>query len=207
MKVIGLNGSSRKEGNCFQCLKTVGDELEAEGIELEIIQVGSSFIHGCLACYHCLETKDGHCVQQDEVNKWIDKMVAAEGILLASPVYYGGIAGTMKCFLDRAFLSAGALLHHKVGAAIVTLRRSGALETFQQLNAYLNSMEMIIPTADYWNNVHGLDIGEVQQDTEGLEIMKKLGKNMAWIMKVIEAEKGKLDPPKTEPRTMTNFIR
>lgn len=134
-------------------------------------------------------------------------MVEADGIILASPVYYGGISGTMKCFLDRAFLAAGHKLHHKVGASIVTARRSGALETFQQLNAYLNTMEMIMPIADYWNNLHGLDIGEINQDIEGIEVIQKLARNMAWIMKVIEASKGKIDPPETKPRTMTNFIR
>lgn len=164
-------------------------------------------VRGCLACYKCLETGSGHCIQKDKVNEWIDKMVQSDGILLASPVYYGGIAGTMKCFLDRAFLAAGNKLHHKVGAAIVTARRSGALETFQQLNAYLNTMEMIIPTADYWNNIHGLNIGEVKEDIEGIEVMQKLGRNMAWIMKVIEASKGKIDPPQTGQRTMTNFVR
>ena len=162
--------------------------------------------------------KGGNCEQalnfMGEVfnNNGIDFEIVQVGnkmisIILASPVYYGGISGTMKCFLDRAFLAAGHKLHHKVGASIVTARRSGALETFQQLNAYLNTMEMIMPTADYWNNLHGLDVGEINQDIEGIEVVQKLARNMAWIMKVIEASKGKIDPPETKPRTMTNFIR
>lgn len=207
MKVIAFNGSPRKGGNCEIALNYIGEELKKEGIEFEIVQVGNQMVRGCLACYKCLETDSGHCIQKDNVNEWIDKMVQSDGILLASPVYYGGIAGTMKCFLDRAFLAAGNKLHHKVGAAIVTARRSGALETFQQLNAYLNTMEMIMPTADYWNNIHGLNIGEVKEDIEGIEVMQKLGRNMAWIMKVIEASKGKIDPPQTGQRTMTNFVR
>ena len=207
MKVTAFNGSPRKGGNCEIALNYIGEELKKEGIEFEIVQVGNQMVRGCLACYKCLETGSGHCIQKDEVNEWIDKMVQSDGILLASPVYYGGIAGTMKCFVDRAFLAAGNKLHHKVGAAIVTARRSGALETFQQLNAYLNTMEMIIPTADYWNNIHGLNIGEVKEDIEGIEVMQKLGRNMAWIMKVIEASKGKIDPPQTGQRTMTNFVR
>ncbi len=207
MKVVAFNGSPRRNGNCEQALNFIGEELRKENIDFEIIQVGNQSVHGCIACYRCLQNNDGYCVQKDCVNEWIDKMISADGILLASPVYYGGIAGTMKCFLDRAFLAAGTKLHHKVGASIVTARRSGALETFQQLNAYLNTMEMIIPTADYWNNIHGLNIGEIQEDIEGIEVMQKLGRNMAWIMKVIEATKGKIDPPETKPRTMTNFIR
>ena len=207
MKVVAFNGSPRKGGNCEIALKFIGEELTKENIDFEIIQVGNQEVKGCKACYHCLKTASGHCIQQDKANEWIDKMVEADGIILASPVYYGGISGTMKCFLDRAFLAAGHKLHHKVGTSIVTARRSGALETFQQLNAYLNTMEMIMPTADYWNNIHGLDIGEVNEDIEGIEVMQKLGCNMAWIMKVIEASKGKIDPPETKQRTMTNFVR
>ena len=134
-------------------------------------------------------------------------MVEADGVILASPVYYGGIAGGMKCFLDRAFLAAGSKLHHKVGAALVTLRRSGGLETYQQLNAYLNTMEMVIATSDYWQAVHGEKPGEIQQDTEGVEVMAKLGRNIAWLVRLIENGKGTVDAPETHPRTMTNFIR
>jgi multimeric flavodoxin WrbA len=134
-------------------------------------------------------------------------MVEADGIILASPVYYGGIAGGMKCFLDRAFLAAGNKLHHKVGAALVTLRRSGGLETYQQLNAYLNTMEMVIATSDYWQAAHGLNPGEVLQDTEGVEVMAKLGRNIGWLVRLIENGKGTIDAPETNPRTMTNFVR
>lgn len=206
MKVVAFNGSPRKGGNTEQCLKMIEKELGAQGIEMEIIQVGNQ-VKGCMACYHCLSTGSGHCVQKDAVNEWIDKMVEADGIILASPVYYGGISGGMKCFLDRAFLSAGNKLHHKVGAAFVTLRRSGGLETYQQLNAYMNTMEMVIATSDYWQAIHGLDKGEIMQDTEGVEVIQKLGRNMAWLMRVIDAAKGKIDPPQTGQRTMTNFVR
>lgn len=206
MKVVAFNGSPRKEGNTEQCLRIVEKELNAGGIELEIIQVGAK-AKPCTACSKCLETGSGHCVQKDEVNDWIDKMVEADGIILASPVYYGGIAGGMKCFLDRAFLAAGNRLHHKVGAALVTLRRSGGLETYQQLNAYLNTMEMVIATSDYWQAAHGLDAGEVLRDTEGVEVMAKLGRNVAWLVNLIHDAKGRIDPPATGQRTMTNFIR
>lgn len=206
MKVVAFNGSPRKGGNTEICLKLIEKELNAQGIDMEIVQVGTK-AKPCLACYRCLETGDGHCVQQDEVNAWIDKMVEADGIILASPVYYGGIAGGMKCFLDRAFLTAGGKLHHKVGAAVVTLRRSGGLETYQQLNAYMNTMEMVMATSDYWQAAHGLEKGEVTQDTEGVEVMQKLGRNMAWLLRLIEHGKGVVDPPATDPRTMTNFVR
>lgn len=206
MKVVAFNGSPRKGGNTEICLKLIGEELAQQGIELEIVQVGNR-AKPCMACYQCLARGDGYCVQQDEVNGWIDKMTAADGIILASPVYYGGIAGGMKCFLDRAFLTAGNRLHHKVGAAVVTLRRSGGLETYQQLNAYMNTMEMVMATSDYWQVAHGLDKGEVCQDTEGVEVMRKLGRNMAWLLKLIEYGKGTVDPPETGARTMTNFIR
>ena len=206
MKVVAFNGSPRKGGNTEQCLKIVEKELNAQGIELEIIQVGNQ-VKGCCSCNYCLNTGSGHCAQKDQVNEWIDKMVEADGVILASPVYYGGIAGGMKCFLDRAFLAAGSKLHHKVGAALVTLRRSGGLETYQQLNAYLNTMEMVIATSDYWQAAHGLNPGEVQQDTEGVEVMAKLGRNSAWLDRLIENGKGTVDAPETHPRTMTNFIR
>ncbi len=206
MKVVAFNGSPRKGGNTEQCLRVVEKELNAQGIELEIVSVGAN-AKPCIACYHCLDTGSGHCIQNDPVNEWIDKMAEADGIILASPVYYGGIAGGMKCFLDRAFLAAGGCLHHKVGAALVTLRRSGGLETYQQLNAYMNTMEMVLATSDYWQAAHGLNPGEVQQDTEGMEVMAKLGRNMAWLLRLMEHGKGTIDPPETHPRTMTNFIR
>lgn len=206
MKVVAFNGSPRKGGNTEVCLKLIEKELNAQGIELEIVQVGAQ-AKPCMACDYCLKTGCGHCVQNDPVNEWIDKMVEADGIILASPVYYGGIAGGMKCFLDRAFLAAGSKLHHKVGAAVVTLRRSGGLETYQQLNAYMNTMEMVMATSDYWQAAHGLNKGEVMQDTEGVEVMQKLGRNMAWLLRLIEHGKGVIDPPTTGQRTMTNFIR
>lgn len=207
MKVVAFNGSPRKGGNTEICLNLIGEELNKQGIELEIVQVGNK-AKPCMACNYCLNTGSGYCAQKDdEVNAWIDKMVEADGIILASPVYYGGIAGGMKCFLDRAFFASGSKLHHKVGAAVVTLRRSGGLETYQQLNAYMNTMEMVMATSDYWQAAHGLNKGDVMQDTEGVEVMQKLGRNIAWLLKLIENGKGVVDPPVTGQRTMTNFVR
>lgn len=206
MKVLAINGSPRKDGNTQQCLEAMCKEFAQVGIEVEIVQPGTA-VKPCQACYYCLGEGSPHCVQKDCANEIIDKMIAADGIILASPVYYGGISGNMKCLLDRAFLSCGHLLHHKVGAAVCTLRRSGGLETYQQLCAYMNSMEMVLATADYWGAVHGLDKGECAQDTEGMEVVEKLARNMAWIMRVIDAEKGKIDAPETAKRTFTNFVR
>ena len=178
MKVVAINGSPRKGGNCAQMLDVLGKVLESEGIEFEVCQPGAK-VHPCMACYHCLDNGTLRCVQDDDgVNAIIEKCIEADGIVLASPVYHGGIAGGMKCVLDRLILAAGCgenKLHHKVGAALCTLRRSGGMETYQQLLGTINTMEMVLVTSDYWNAVHGAEKGEVMQDTEGVEVIEKLG--------------------------------
>ena len=210
MKVIAINGSSRKNGNVARCLEIMAQEFEKEGIGFEVLQPGPR-VHPCMACYKCLETGSLHCIQTDDmVNEIIDKCIEADGIILASPVYHGGIAGGMKCVMDRVMLAAGCgenQFHHKVGAALCTLRRSGGMETYQQLLGIMDAMEMVIVTSDYWGAVHGADPGEVLQDTEGIEVAAKLARNIAWTVKVINAAKGTIDPPKTHKRTFTNFIR
>ena len=208
MKVVAINGSPRKGGNCAQMLEVLGKVLEQGGIEFEVCQPGAK-VHPCMACYHCLDNNTLRCVQNDDgVNEIIEKCIAADGIVLASPVYHGGIAGGMKSVLDRLMLAAGCgdnQLHHKVGAALCTLRRSGGLETYQQLLGTMNAMEMILVTSDYWNAVHGADPGEVKQDVEGMEVIEKLGRNIAWMLKVID--KAGIEPPETHHRTMFNYIR
>ena len=210
MKVIAINGSPRKGGNVAQCLEVMAAEFEREGIEFEVLQPGPR-VHPCLACYRCLETGSLHCVQEDDmVNEIIDKCIGADGIILASPVYHGGIAGGMKCVMDRVMLAAGCgdnQFHHKVGASVCTLRRPGGMETYQQLLGLMDAMEMLIVTSDYWGAVHGADPGEVRQDTEGMEVIAKLARNVAWAVRVIDAAKGRIDPPETNKRTFTNFIR
>ena len=170
MKVVAINGSPRKDGNCAQMLEVLGKVLEQEGIEFEVCQPGAK-VHPCMACYHCLDNGTLRCVQDDDgVNEIIAKCIEADGIVLASPVYHGGIAGGMKCVLDRLILAAGCgdnQLKHKVGAALCTLRRSGGMETYQQLLGTINTMEMVLVTSDYWNAVHGADKGEAVQDIEG----------------------------------------
>ena len=210
MKIVAINGSPRKGGNIAQCLEVVRREVETAGVEFEVFQPGAK-VHPCMACYHCLNAGDLRCVQTDDmVNDIIAACIEADGILLASPVYHGGIAGGMKCVLDRLMLAAGCgdnQLHHKVGAALCTLRRSGGMETYQQLLGTMDAMEMVLVTSDYWNAVHGADIGEVREDTEGMEVIAKQGRNMAWMVRVLDAAKGKIDPPETKKRTFTNFIR
>jgi multimeric flavodoxin WrbA len=211
MKVLAINGSPNKEGNTYHAIKIVAAELEKEGIETEIIQVGNKDIRGCIACYECIKNKNEQCVLPgDEVNEWIQKMKQADGIILGTPVHYAAIGGTMKSFLDRAFFVTSinnGMLRHKVGASVVAVRRSGGLPAFEQLNNYLCYSEMLIPTSNYWNVIHGLMPGEALKDEEGVQIMRVLGKNMAWLMKLVENSKGKIVPPEMEEKRFTNFIR
>ena len=211
MKVIGFNGSARKKGNTAGSLNMVFAELEKAGIETEMIHVGKEKIRGCIACLGCAKNQDGACtITDDPVNEWIQKIKEADGILLGSPVYFSGVSGTMKSFLDRAFFVAsvnGGLFRHKVGAAVAAVRRSGGLPTVDTLNHYINYSEMIMPSSNYWNVAHGLNPGEMEQDGEGKQIMEVLGRNMAWIMTVIEYGKERFPAPEAVAKTMTNFIR
>ncbi|ABP67979.1 NADPH-dependent FMN reductase [Caldicellulosiruptor saccharolyticus DSM 8903] len=210
MKVVAFNGSPRKEGNTYHAIKIVAEELQKEGIEVEIVQVGDKAIRGCLACGTCAKNRNERCVIDDEVNEWIQKMKETNGIILASPVHYASISATMKAFLDRAFYVAGvngSLFRHKVGAALVAVRRSGGITAFNQLMQYLNYAEMLIATSNYWNVIHGRLPGEVLQDEEGVQIMRVLGKNMAWLLKLVENGKGNLKEPEKEPKIFTNFVR
>lgn len=210
MKIVAINGSPRKNGNTARCLEAVRREVEAAGVEFQVFQPGSA-VHPCMACYHCLNTGSLQCVQTDDgVNEIIRACIEADGILLASPVYHGGIAGGMKCVMDRIMLAAGCgknQLHHKVGGALCTLRRSGGMETYQQLLGLMDAMEMVLVTSDYWGAIHGADPGEVLSDTEGMEVAARLGRNMAWMVRVLSSSKDTLPPPESFQRTMTNFIR
>ena len=209
MKVIAFNGSPRKEGNTYHAIKMVAEELEKEGIEVEIVQVGDKAIRGCMGCNGCMKNRDEKCViAGDEVNAWIQKMKAADGIIIGSPVHYAAIGGAMKSFLDRAFYVANlGFLRHKVGAAVVAVRRSGGVTTFNQLNNYLNYTEMLIPGTNYWNVIHGFAPGEARQDAEGCQIMRVLGQNMAWLLKLVEHGKGAVAEPAGERKILTNFVR
>jgi multimeric flavodoxin WrbA len=211
MKVIAFNGSPKPEGNTYHAIKIVTEELEKEGISIEIIHVGNKLIRGCLACNKCAKNLDEKCIQsKDEVNDWIAKMKEADGIILGSPVHYAAVGGTMKSFLDRAFYVTGAndsMLRHKVGASIAAVRRSGGLPAFNELNNFLHYSEMIIPSSNYWNVIHGGKPGEVVNDDEGVQIMRILGKNMAWVLKLVDYGKGKIEAPIRERKIYTNFVR
>ena len=182
-------------------------ELEKEGISVEVIHVGDKSIHGCIACQKCRKGL-GHCaLTGDEVSECFEKMKAADGVILGSPVYYGGVAGTFKCFLDRMFYP-NPNLSYKVGATVVSLRRSGGVPVFHQLNNYFNLSQMIVAPGLYWDVVHGNTPDEVAQDEEGFQIMEVQARNMAWLIKALAAGKKEIAPPApVEKRKRTNFIR
>ena len=209
MKVIAINGSPHSNGNTYQAINIVLEELKKENIDSEIIHVGNKKISGCLACNECFKKRNEECIiDEDIVNESIQKMKDADGILLASPVHYASVAGNMKSFLDRVFYTSGAnknLFRHKVGASLVAVRRSGGLNAFNELNNYLTYSEMIIPTSNYWNIIHGTKPGDIKEDEEGKQIMRILGKNMSWLLKVIY--KSNIEKPDLEKKKATNFIR
>jgi multimeric flavodoxin WrbA len=211
MKVIGFNGSPHENGNTAYAMKMVFKELEKAGIETEMIHVGKERLHGCTACQACIKSQDACCVFKDDpVNGWIQQMVEADGILFGSPVHFAGVAGTMKSFLDRAFFVAGVnggLFRHKVGASVAAVRRSGGVPTVDALDKFISYAEMIMPTSNYWNVAHGLAPGELERDKEGVQIMEVLGRNMAWIMKLIEYGKEAVPAPAPVTKAWTHFIR
>ncbi|MEK6195071.1 MAG: flavodoxin family protein [Deltaproteobacteria bacterium] len=211
MKVIGFNGSPHENGNTAQAMNMVFEQLKEAGIETEMIHVGREKLRGCMACHACVKSQDGTCVFADDpVNGWIQKMVESDGILFGSPVHFSGVAGTMKAFLDRAFFVAsvnGGLFRHKVGASVAAVRRSGGIPTVDALNKFISYAEMIMPASNYWNVAHGLMPGEIEQDEEGKQIMEVLGKNMAWILKLIEHGKEQLPAPAPVEKAWTHFIR
>lgn len=211
MKVVAFNGSPHKEGNTYHALKLVLAELEKEGIETEIVNVGTKKVTGCVACLKCHKSKDQRCAQsKDKVNEWIQKMVGADGIILGSPVHFASASATMTAFLDRAFYVAGAnggLFRHKVGTAVVAVRRAGATVTLDQLHRYLLYAEMFLPSSNYWNVIHGAMEGEALRDAEGCQTMQVLGRNMAFLMKSIENGKETVRQPEKVRKVFTNFIR
>ena len=210
MKVVAFNGSPNKEGNTYHAIRIVAKELEKEAIETEIVHVGNKSIRGCIACNQCVKNKNEECVLPgDEVNGWIQKMKAADGIIFGSPVHYAALGATMKSFLDRAFYVTsvnGGMLRHKVAVSVVAVRRSGGVPTFDQLNNYIAYSEMLMPTSNYWNVIHGTSPGEALQDEEGVQIMRVLGRNMAWLLKLVENGKATVNEPEREDKIFMNFI-
>jgi len=187
MKVIAFNGSARRDGNTAVLVRQVFSELENEGLETELVQLAGQKIRGCTACMWCVEKKNGRCViENDLVNEAVGKMLAADGIILASPTYFSDVTTEMKALIDRTGMVVRAndnLLRRKVGAGVVAVRRGGGMHTLQTLQNYFMIGEMIIPGSSYWNIGFGRMPGEVEADEEGMQIMKQLGQNMAWLIK------------------------
>jgi multimeric flavodoxin WrbA len=190
MYVVAFNGSARPDGNTAVLLRTVLGELEREGIRTELIQLAGLQLQGCTACYTCRDRKDRHCVLEgDSVNEYIEKMRAADGILLGSPTYFADITANMKALMERAGMVTrvnGDLLQRKVGAAVVAVRRAGAIHAFDSLNHFFTIGQMIIVGSSYWNVGIGRDVGAVERDDEGLQTMRTLGRNMAWLIKQLK---------------------
>ncbi len=211
MKVVLINGSPRPEGNTALALKTVGAELEAVGINTELVQIGAKAVSGCIHCGMCLKNMDKKCaLKKDVVNDIIPLMEQADGIVLGSPVHFVGMSGNMKGFLDRAFfvsMANGGLFRNKVGASVAAVRRAGGIHVVDQLNKYLQYTEMLMPTSTYWTSAHGMAPGELAQDLEGMQTLSILGKNMAWLLKLVEHGKGVINPPARENKIFMSFIR
>jgi len=190
MKVIAFNGSARKDGNTAFLLNTVLDELKTEGIEIEVYNLAGKPIQGCLACYKCFQNKNNKCaVDKDIINECIAKMIEADGILLGSPTYFADVSAGMKALIERCGMVGRAnngLYKRKVGAGVVAVRRAGAIHVFSSLNYFFLINEMIVPGSSYWNIGHGREPGEVKNDAEGIQTMKALGQNMAWLMRQME---------------------
>jgi len=189
MKVVAFNGSARKDGNTTMLVEMVFAELEKEGIETELVQLAGKHPHGCIACYKCFANKDRRCaVKTDCINECIEKMEEADGIILASPTYFADLSTELKAVIDRCGMVSRAnndMYRRKVGAAVVARRRGGAIHVFDSINHFFTIGQMIIVGSSYWNFANGRDKGEVTGDEEGVQTMKNLGKNMAWLLKKI----------------------
>ncbi|HVN65889.1 MAG TPA: flavodoxin family protein [Methanomicrobiales archaeon] len=187
MQVVAFSGSARKDGNTAILVREVFRALEAEGIETELVQLAGEEVRGCTACMRCMKEQNRRCaVEDDFVNRCIGKMDRADGIILASPTYFADVSSEMKALMDRAGFVAmanGGMFRRKVGAAVVAVRRGGAIHAFDTMNHFFFISEMVVPGSSYWNVGIGLDRGDVRGDEEGLRTMRVLGENMAWVMK------------------------
>ncbi len=205
MKVMILNGSPKSGGNTAMALKEMEEIFAQEGIEVELIQVGSREIRGCTGCGTCYRT--GKCVFDDLVNELAEKLKDCDGLVIGSPVYYASANGTLIALLDRLFYSIRYPLTMKVGASIAVARRGGCSSTFDQLNKYFTISGMPVASSQYWNSVHGAKPGQAAEDAEGLQTMRTLARNMSFLMKSIALGKEKYGIPEREKPRYTNFIR
>ena len=205
MKVLMINGSPRINGNTTVALNEMDKIFKENDIETEIIQIGNKDIRGCIACGNCAKT--GKCVFNDLVNEIAPKFEEADGLVIASPVYYASANGTLISFLDRLFYSSHFDKTMKVGASVAVARRGGLSATYDELNKYFTISNMPVAASNYWNSVHGRLPGEASQDEEGLQTMRTLANNMTFLMKSIALGKEKYGLPKNEPKAITNFVR
>jgi multimeric flavodoxin WrbA len=191
MKVVAFNGSNRKDSNTAILVRHVFAELEKEGIETQLTQLAGKEIRGCLACYKCFVNADKRCVQvKDSLNEYVQDMASADGMILASPVYVASISPVLKALIDRATMvgkANGGLFRRKVGAAVVAVRRGGQVNALDTIDHFFLLSEMIVPGSSYWNFAFGLEKGDVDRDAEGIQTMKTLGQNMAWLLKKLNA--------------------
>ena len=205
MKVLMINGSPRINGNTSIALKEMEQVFVQEGIETDIVQVGNKNIRGCIACNSCREK--GRCIFDDEVNQLAPKFQTADGLVIASPVYYASANATLIACLDRLFYSTPFDKSMKVGAGVAGARRGGCSATFDALNKYFTIVGMPVASSQYWNSVHGRNKGEAMQDEEGLQTMRTLARNMSFLMKSIALGREKFGLPEKESHIFTNFIR
>ncbi len=205
MKALLINGSPHANGCTFTALSIVAEELQKNGIETEIVHIGNKDIRGCIACGKCAEL--GRCVFNDMVNEVAPKFEQADGLVVGSPVYYAGPNGTLTNLLDRLFFSTPFDKRMKVGAAVVSARRGGTTAAFDRLNKYFTISEMPVVSSRYWNMVHGHTPEDVMKDEEGVQIMRILGRNMAFLIRAIAAERERNGLPEKEVTNYTNFIR
>lgn len=212
MKVLLINGSSKANGNTAQALDAAAEVFKAQSIETKKLEIGSDAIHGCVGCGGCGVKQNRRCVRftDDPLNGWLEDMFQADGLLIGSPVYYAGINGSLKAMLDRAFFvgsANGSLFRHKVGGAVTAVRRAGSLPAIEQINKYFSISEMFMPSGNYWTQVFGMKPGELNGDDEGLQCVRVLTANMAWLLKIMEYGRGAVPPPAGEQKAFTNFIR
>ncbi|MBQ8657552.1 MAG: flavodoxin family protein [Clostridia bacterium] len=205
MKVLLVNGSHHEHGCTYTALQETANALNANGIETEIYWIGKNQTSGCKGCWACKKLKK--CVIDDGVNEFVQKAAEFDGFVFGSPVYYASAAGALVSFMDRVFYSGGRALAYKPAAAVVSCRRAGASTTFDVINKYFTINNMLVVGSNYWNEIHGNAAEEAAQDIEGLQTMRVLGNNMAWVLKCIEAGKEKGVELKTEKKIFTNFIR
>ncbi len=205
MKVLLVNGSHHEKGCTYTALAEVAKALNANGVETEIYQLGGQQVSGCRGCWACKKVKK--CVVDDGVNEFVAKAAEFDGFVFGSPVYYASAAGALVSFMDRVFYSGGKNLAYKPAAAVVSCRRAGASTTFDVINKYFTINNMPIVGSNYWNEIHGNTAEEAAQDEEGLQTMRVLGNNMAWLLKCIELGKASGLEPAKERKIMTNFIR